>query len=190
MRKSLFSLVLIPLALGLAAPAVFAHPGAGDGQSERGGFKHHRGKHGKFGKHRGERGFAKLGLSDDQTAKLKTARESMFESGKALRESMKIKREAVKTALLKPTANRAEVLSLTAEVGRVQAQLQTLRVDFMLQAKAILTPEQFAKFVEMGPGRHGGERGDRGKRGKRGGWHQGDRGGFGPGGAGAEVDGE
>ena len=182
MRKSLFGLVLIPLALGLAAPAVFAQPGSrGDQQSETTGrFKHHRGgKHGKFRKHRGERGFAKLGLSDDQKAKLKTAREAMFTSGKALHEQMKTRQDAVKAALLKPTPNRTEILSLSAEVGKVQTQLQTLHVDFMLQAKAIMTPDQFAKFVEMGPGM-GGRGGRRGHGGKDGWKGRGGKGGFGP----------
>lgn len=109
-----------------------------------------------------------LKLNADQKEKLKAVHTDMREKGKALFEQMKGIREKVRTELLKDKPSQQALDGFTAQLADIQKQLIQQRHAHLLQAKAILTKEQFSKLLsrdwmqgpggkpgKMGKGRHG-----------------------------------
>jgi len=90
----------------------------------------------------------KLGLSEEQIAKIREINKSSMESSKALREkmsaAMKKQAEILKAEKVDEAAAMAAIDELF-EVRKEMAKAQTKRV---IQVKAILTPEQLAKAKE------------------------------------------
>jgi Spy/CpxP family protein refolding chaperone len=127
-----------------------------------------------------ERMFADLNLTKDQQAKLKALHETLKGSHKQVFDQMKALREKTKAELLKPQPSGKVLDGYATLFGDLQKQLAQKRNGHMLQIKAILTPEQFAKLLsreEKGPG--SGPRGDKGN---------GCKGGRGPGPGGPDDD--
>jgi Spy/CpxP family protein refolding chaperone len=102
-----------------------------------------------------------LKLTPDQQAKLKAQHKQMREDGKQLFEQMKSIREKVKAELLKDKPSKIALDDYATQLAGLHKQLIQKRHEHLLQAKAILTPEQFAKLVNhewQGPGGPEGER--------------------------------
>jgi periplasmic protein CpxP/Spy len=117
-----------------------------------------------------ERMFADLNLTRDQKAKLKSLHETMKGSHKQVFDQMKALREKTKAELLKPQPSKPVLDGYAAQFGDLHKQLAQKRSDHMLQIKAILTPDQFAKLLsreEKGPGfGRGGDKGREHREGK------------------------
>ena len=107
----------------------------------------------------------KLGLTDDQKAKLK----AVTDRAKEGRESMKKVREATmkQFELMKAEkVDEAAVMKAIDEVYELRKQIAKEQVRRVIEIKSILTPEQIAKArEEMRAGF--AARGDRGERGPR-----------------------
>jgi len=121
----------------------------------------------------------KLGLTEDQKAKLK----AVTDRAKEGRESMKKVREATmkQFELMKAEkVDEAAVMKAIDEVFELRKQMAKEQVRRVIEIKSILTPEQIAKArEEMRAGFAArGERGGRGERGMHG--ERGGRGGRGP----------
>ena len=135
----------------------------------------------------GERPFekikAELGLTDEQAAKLRDHRQAHRQAGMALWQDARAKREALKAELEKPNFDENKVKSLQAAARAAQEKLQDHRLQGIIDAKKILTPEQFAKFQaimkekrgQWGNRRGGGFQGSGGVGGRRGGGRFGGR---------------
>lgn len=130
----------------LALPVFAADQGRGEfgPRSGRGGF----GGHG-FGFLHNERMKAELGLTDEQTEKL---RQTFTESRKAnikMKADLQIRRMELHEILRADNADRDAALKKVEEISNLRAQLMRQHVESMLTAKSILTPEQQKKVHTM-----------------------------------------
>lgn len=157
-RRTVFmSLGLTALAAAILVPVAALSHGPGpkgpDGDGEGRGFG------------RGARMAEKLGLDDAQKKKVEAIFEDRRDDAQSFHEQIKAKRDQVKQLWLAKTPNRQAIIAAEAEVAALHGQLAAERVDTIFAVKAVLTPEQFTKFIEL-EGKHG--KGFRGKHGKHG----------------------
>ena len=99
-----------------------------------------------------------LKLTPDQQAKLQAQHRQMREEGKLIFAQMKGIRDKEKTELLKDKPSIAALDDYATQLAELHKQLIQKRHEHLLQAKAILTPEQFSKLVNhepKGPGPEG-----------------------------------
>jgi Spy/CpxP family protein refolding chaperone len=111
-----------------------------------------------------------LKLTQNQQAELKAQHKQMREKGKEIFEQMKKVREKVRAELLKDKPSKPALDDYAAQLAGLHKQLIQNRHEHLLQAKAILTPEQFSKLVNhewRGPEPEGDRRPFQGK-GRRG----------------------
>ena len=118
---------------------------------------------------------ADLKLTADQKTKMQALHKNMKEAGKALLDQMKEISEKVKVELLKDQPSKQVLDGYATQLADIQKQILQKRYDHVLQVKAILTKEQFAKHLshewmgppnaemheEMGEGGHGHGMGDK-----------------------------
>ncbi|MFH1800105.1 MAG: Spy/CpxP family protein refolding chaperone [Candidatus Omnitrophota bacterium] len=92
-----------------------------------------------------------LNLTPEQREKLLEQRNDPVqqENHKAMREQMKTKMQALNAAVDKPGTTLTDVSGLIAEVGTLQKQMFSKRMERLFAMKKILTPEQFAKMLEI-----------------------------------------
>ena len=99
--------------------------------------------------------FAKeLGLTPEQQELLKKHREETKEAKKQLYQEMKANKTALHDELKKPAPDKAAIQSVVAGMKELEGKQIDSRVESFLKMKEILTPEQFAKMMEMGEKRH------------------------------------
>ncbi len=99
-----------------------------------------------------------LKLTPDQQTKLKAQHKQMRKEGKLIFEQMKGIRDKVRSELLKDKPSKAALDDYAAQLAELHKQLIRKRHEHLLEAKAILTPEQFSKLVNhewQGPGPEG-----------------------------------
>jgi Spy/CpxP family protein refolding chaperone len=99
-----------------------------------------------------------LKLTPDQQAKLQAQHRQMREEGKLIFAQMKGIRDKEKMELLKDKPSKAALDDYATQLAELHKQLIQKRHEHLLQAKAILTPEQFSKLVNhesRGPGPDG-----------------------------------
>lgn len=162
------TLAFAALTLAIAVPVAFSRgPGPGNGP-------------GKGDGPRGDRHafvMQQLGLNTQQTAALEALRNDHRDDVASLHEQIQAKREAMKALWLVPSPDRNQILAAEREISALRMQLAESRVDFLFGVKGALSPEQFAKFIELrkerGFGHHGFGRHGRGG-GKGGGECRGD----------------
>ncbi|MES2854273.1 MAG: Spy/CpxP family protein refolding chaperone [Bdellovibrionota bacterium] len=109
----------------------------------------------------GGKGFMKameeLDLTADQKKKLKEMRAGNKDAMSAKRDAMKAAHEDLKTAL-QGTASDEDVKKKFETMRAASEDFMRARFDKVLAVRAILTPEQRAKFKGLrGPGGHGGD---------------------------------
>jgi protein CpxP len=103
-----------------------------------------------------------LNLTDAQKVQMKSIQESGRDSMKAQRESLKASKKALSDAVASPTSTKEQLLA--AHEKFAQGKLEMMRQQFskVVEMRAILTPEQLAKFPKVAPIDRDGERGGRG----------------------------
>ena len=132
--------VLMAAVLALSAPVVYAD---GNGGNFEGG---HCGRQGHYMK---DRPCHRLNLTDDQKKQLKDIWQKQREAMKATFEQIKANEEALTNELLQTTPDINKINSLKSKIEALGAQMLDNRINSDLEVKKILTPEQFAKYLEF-----------------------------------------
>lgn len=122
-----------------------------------------------------------LGLTDEQTARIKDLREAHLKDVQPLREKMFSKRSEFRLLWLQKTPDREKIKAMQKEIGSLRDQMQEKRTNHRLSMFDILTPEQRTKVQAFGAERGFGS-GRGGFCGGGPGYGPGGRLGFGPGG--------
>ncbi len=95
---------------------------------------------------------AKLGLTDDQAAKIKTEflaqKEPMKEQAKKVHAAREHLRQAIQSG-----APETELRTAAAAIGTAEGDLAIVRSALFARIAPILTPEQLAKLRDMQPAR-------------------------------------
>lgn len=89
-----------------------------------------------------------LGLTDAQVEKFNELKKSRGEM-KGLKSEFKDARKAFKEAIKDPKSTNDELSSKFENFMKLRDEFQKKRFARMLEKRAILTPEQFEKFVSM-----------------------------------------
>lgn len=118
-----------------------------------------------------------LGLSQQQSQKIKALMQQGRTQSQALHQQLKTKRQALMQYLQSPDANESKARSLNAEINDIQRQLSELRLKTWFGMRAQMTPEQIQKMNQM-KGKFGGGMGEPGS-GRRFGGQNGQPGGYG-----------
>jgi Spy/CpxP family protein refolding chaperone len=123
--------------------------------------------------------FSQLGLSADQTAKIKSLREAHLKDVKPLHDKMFSKRGELKLLWLQTKPDQEKIAAVQKEIRTLRDQIQDKGTSQRLAVFNVLTPDQQTKVQAFMAGRNFGPGG-----GRCGGWHAGPGGGpgFGPGG--------
>jgi len=99
----------------------------------------------------------RLNLTDEQKKLLKENRESRKEDIKENNLKLKAAKDAIKEELKKKDLDMAAVNKLHAQVKDLQMKMEDYRLEGILAVRKILTPEQYAKFIEFTVERRGGK---------------------------------
>ena len=93
-----------------------------------------------------------LNLTPEQMVKLTRLRLSFQEQTIDLRGELAKKIIELQKLWLKKTPNRVKMYSLIDEIAEIKARINKKAVNFILQAREILTPEQLKKLLLSGIG--------------------------------------
>lgn len=135
--------MLVVLFVALAA-TVFAF-GPGSGPAGYGGA--------------GGPGFMHLNLSKEQTDKIWQLKEKQRNETSAIRYELFQKKNELRSLYANPGADDAAILAKQKEVNALRTKLQDKMVQFRLDERKILTPEQLKQVNESGRGFGFGGRG-------------------------------
>jgi Spy/CpxP family protein refolding chaperone len=119
----------------------------------------------RLSRHRLERLGRELDLTPEQVESLGGVHETMGRRIHGARRAVEEERRRMRSALTAGEIDRAGLTAGRRAVGRLQAELDSLVVETMLQELAILHPEQRERYLEMlpweplGQGRRGAGRG-------------------------------
>lgn len=138
MKNRMTRSIAVLAVLGLVAAGPVAYAERGGDNPEGKGYRRGEGK--EF--------YKNLDLTAEQKEKLKAQREAKKEAGKATREELKTKMQALHEEIAKPGTTRADVNGLVGEVNDLKGQMFAERIDGVFTMKETLTPEQFAKMQE------------------------------------------
>lgn len=140
-KKFLSGLLTLMLVVGLAAAAT-AWPGPAAG------------KMGERGKGKGGRGemFARLNLTADQKSQMLQKQQALEKELLALRQKNQTLRLKIGEEMAKDQPDRQQLAGYLKEVNDNRGQMEIKRLDFILDIKASLTPEQKAKFKQQAHG--------------------------------------
>jgi len=107
----------------------------------------------------------KLDLTDEQLNNLKDIQYNFQKTLIGLRADMQSSRLELRHLMMQDKSDQKAIANLVDKIGETQKMLLKQRVDRKLAMKAILTPDQFKKFMQMRgdrmEGRMGGGRGER-----------------------------
>lgn len=100
------------------------------------------------GEERWKNEMKELGLSPEQSAKMKALREGNREAEKELRAQLRMKNAALRQELDAIKPDRAKAESIVKEISALEEKVGLARVDQALKVREILTPEQARKLRE------------------------------------------
>jgi Spy/CpxP family protein refolding chaperone len=149
------TLVLVCLALVLAAVTVVETAQA---QAQAGQGKNRQGGGGGDGLYPGCP--LNLNLSPEQKAKMQEVRNAFFKDTISLRADMFKKEQELDAAMLDKAVDIEKAKKLQDDISGLWAQLAQKRLQAQLEARKLLTPEQFAQLppgCNMGIGPGGGK---------------------------------
>jgi len=109
-----------------------------------------------------------LGLSPDQTEKVKGIMQQGKAQSQALHQQLRAKRQAMMKYLQSPEANESQARSMNADINDLQRQLSEIRLKSWFAMRSQMTPEQLQKMSQMK--RPGGGMGSGGRAGQPGGF--------------------
>lgn len=139
-----------------AFPAPQGAPGGARRAGRSGSFRGRSGRGGGRGWFGNPRLQEELGLTDEQTEKLRMLRVEARKAAVRNRADLQVRRIELGEVLRADSPSKAQVDRKVQEITKLQGAAFAARINTMLSAKAILTPEQRAKAREL--------RGNRGRR--------------------------
>ncbi len=95
------------------------------------------------------RNAGKLGLSEEQIAKIRELRDAQKAGAADRSEALRVAQEAVIEELAKDLPDLDVLLAKTDEINRMNGEVQRERLRTSVAARSVLTPEQRAQFVEI-----------------------------------------
>ena len=93
--------------------------------------------------------YNQLDLTDDQKKLLEANKQQRRGIMQRTRQEMKAAREAFQAEMMKPQLDMAKINAIHDQIKTLQSQLEDNRLSSILAVRAILTPEQFSKFVNL-----------------------------------------
>ncbi len=152
--------LVILAVLGVSALSVSHATIAKEMRADRGGANHSYGdnsyRENSYGEKRGHRSknfirhaFAKLDLTDEQKASIKSIKQSEMQKNEATREQLIDLKLEMRKQLKADNVDEAQVKALSAQVSELKADLTISRAKAKKQMIALLTEEQQAKLKKM-----------------------------------------
>ena len=92
---------------------------------------------------------AQLELSPEQSDRLATLKEKYAVEQGVISDALKTKRTAIVTALDAAAPDRKKVDAIVADINQLSAQEMGKRIDQVFAIRAILTPEQNQKLLQL-----------------------------------------
>jgi len=93
--------------------------------------------------------YSQLNLTDDQKKQLEANKQQHREKMKSVRQEIKTDKEVFKEELMKPQLDILKINQIHNQVKSLQNQMEDEKLNSILAVRAILTPEQFSKFVNL-----------------------------------------
>ena len=100
----------------------------------------------------GPHGHNWLNLTPEQKTKLKELGDKFRKETVLLRNSLKVKRLELQALWTAPRPERDKIIAKEKEIIDLTTQLKMKAIDFRLEARSLLTPEQAAQVGMWGPG--------------------------------------
>ena len=142
MKKIIMTLITVIAVTAFAASAFAFGPGWGRGHG--GGQCFYEPDTGAL---------SKLNLTDEQTAKMNTLRETHLKDVKPLRDKMFSKRGDLRLLWLQQNPDQEKIVAVQKEIRNLRDQMQDKMTVYRLNVLKVLTPEQQEKLKAFGPGR-------------------------------------
>jgi Spy/CpxP family protein refolding chaperone len=93
--------------------------------------------------------FSQLNLTDDQKKQLEANKQQHRAKMESARQEMKTDREALKAELMKPQLDMSRIDQFHDRIKSLQSQMEDVKLNSILAVRAILTPEQYLKFMSL-----------------------------------------
>jgi len=87
-----------------------------------------------------------LNLTQEQTTKLNTMRQAFWKDTSSLNVKFDQKQLELNSLLLEPNPDSGKVVKLQKEISELQTQFNDKRINYQLESRKILTPEQIAQL--------------------------------------------
>ena len=93
--------------------------------------------------------YSQLNLTDDQKKQLEANKQQHRAKMESARQEIKADKEALKEELMKPQLDMTKINAIHDQIKSLQYQMEDDKLNSILAVRAILTPEQFSKFVNL-----------------------------------------
>jgi Spy/CpxP family protein refolding chaperone len=93
--------------------------------------------------------YNRLDLTGDQKTQLEANKQQHREKIKGVRQEIKADKEILKAELMKPQLDILKINQIHDQVKSLQNQMEDEKLSSILAVRAILTPDQFSKFVNL-----------------------------------------
>jgi Spy/CpxP family protein refolding chaperone len=93
--------------------------------------------------------YGQLNLTDDQKKQLEVNKQQHLAKIQNARREMKADKEMLKEELMKPRLDMPKINQIHGQIKSLQNQMEDDKLNSILTVRAILTPEQFLKFVNL-----------------------------------------
>lgn len=91
----------------------------------------------------------KLGLTDEQVKKLTELRKEHLSKVSKLAAELAAKKAELRALWLSPKPDEKRIRELTEQIAKLKGELATERVNYQLEVRKILTPEQLSKLPTL-----------------------------------------
>lgn len=89
---------------------------------------------------------AELGLTADQSAKLDAIHKDFMDSTQSARDDLRAKKKQMMDMWMSDTPNASAIKDLASQMETLKSQVRDSAIDHIMQARAVLTPDQRTKF--------------------------------------------
>ena len=93
--------------------------------------------------------YDKLNLSEEQRAQLKAQKESHRAEMTGVRQQIQAKRQEFQEEIQKKEFDAGKLKAINNDLKSLFNQIADYRLESLIKVRGILTPEQFAKFIEL-----------------------------------------